>query len=172
MIKLFKAGYNNKAGASMETTAVAGVARRVTAPSMPVITEEDRRRVEARLAKDYSMSLVEASEVFQATMDFLTMAARFPGNHFVPSAEVDKGWHTFLLYTRAYRAFSRSLGREFIDHEPSDGAREVKRGGLRRTVAFMREHGIAFNERLWPVKDLGGDCEADPCNCTGEEFQG
>jgi|GEM_PF-3809962 len=102
-------------------------------------------------------------------MVFLGMCVHYSGNRFVPSEEIDKkGWHTFLLYTRSYHAFSRSLGVDYIHHEPSDQDQLVERGGAIKTARFMTEKGIAIDPDFWPTTAglNEGDCSPDPCTCT------
>lgn len=130
------------------------------------LVEADFERIAARLAQDHGMTRAHATAVFEATLAFLRMSVNFPHQQFVPSTEVDKGWHTFLLYSRAYQAFSRALGVDLIHHEPSDGDQRPGRGGYTRTIRFMREHGVPYNESLWPEPEAS-DGTADPCSCTG-----
>ena len=152
----------------------------------------DKGRIVLRIAKDHAMDETRAAAVFEETLRFLTMAATHPDERFAPSLAVDDGWHTFLLYTKAYRVFCRSLGRNFIDHEPNDLKETAKPAegeahcgincrtgcdyvgetsprkfrGTMHTVGFMEANGIAFNCDLWPRK-AKGDCLADPCTCEG-----
>ncbi|HLB66621.1 MAG TPA: hypothetical protein VJJ78_03455 [Candidatus Saccharimonadales bacterium] len=130
------------------------------------LSAQDVARITARIAKDHDISHEQAEKILNGTIEFLELSAKYPGQRFVPSKEIDKGWHTLLLYTRTYRKLCQSLGAQFIDHEPSDGDVSVPRGGALNTVAFMQQNKILFDTELWPEKSLA-DCEADPCNCTG-----
>lgn len=140
-------------------------------PMSPVelgdISPQDKGRIVGRIAKDFGMDQDQATRLFDETLLFLSMCAQYPGNYFVPSEVLDKkGWHTFLLYTRAYQAFSRSLGLEYIHHEPSDSG-DVERGGAQKTVRFMKDNMIRFDTDFWPDKVMANDCTPDPCTCTG-----
>ncbi len=129
----------------------------------------DAKRITARISKDHGIPPDRAERILNGTMGFLQLSAHNPGHSFTPSADIDKGWHTLLLYTRTYRELCYKLGNKFIDHEPSDGKIRVQRGGSANTVKFMLENQIPFDQELWPG-DMANDCQADPCNCTGDGY--
>lgn len=148
------------------------------------LTPLDAQRITKRIAKDHSMPLERAAKVLEGAVQFLELAAKNPKQNFVPSQEVDKGWHTLLMYTRTYQALCLKLNGGFIHHEPSDGERKPEAGGLKRTKDFMRQVGISFDESLWGKRlvkqtcDTDGeggdscngkieaaDCSPDPCTC-------
>ena len=128
------------------------------------IVDADLERILARMCKDHGLHQGEAATIFAGTVAFLQMAARHPDQQFVPSEDVDKGWHTLLSYTKIYRRFCAWIG-YYIDHEPNDGS-SPSHGGYARTIQFMDTHGIEYDKTLWPEHGLGADCVADPCNCT------
>src|SRR5258708_2405983 len=82
-----------------------------TLPVHAGISPVDQGRIIRRIAKDHAMDEAHASAVSDEPLRFLEMAARQPRKRFTPTEAEDKGWHTFLLYTKAYRAFCQSLGR-------------------------------------------------------------
>lgn len=116
-------------------------------------------RLIGRIVKDHELSEDEAREILDATAGFLRLCADHPTHGFAPSRQVDIGWHTFLLYTRAYSAFCQSLAGHFIHHEPNDLPGQRASKGSRATVAFMQEHDIPFNPAMWVVsqRECGDD---------------
>lgn len=110
------------------------------------VSEVDQQRIVARIMEDHAKTHAEAEAIFGEARMFLAMAAQHRGMSFVPSTHVDVGWHTFLLYTRAYQRFCQSLGMVFIHHEPSDIGNGI-RGGYMRTIEYMKAHGIPYNPR-------------------------
>lgn len=133
------------------------------------VSEVTRQRLIGRLQKDHGYSEAEAADVLSATIDFLKLIALNPGRCFAPSEKVDDGWHTFLLYTREYRAFCHTIAGRFIEHAPADNPEETR--GMPNTVdtvEFMQEHGIEFNESLWFV-DARGNCSNNGW-CNGTPF--
>lgn len=120
-------------------------------------------RLVSRVSKDHELDFSTSEEIINATLDFLKMCADYPGNRFSPSKPIDIGWHTFLMYTRDYASFCDRYAGRMIHHVPNDDPdNQNLRGGVQRTVEFMRENGVKFNENMWPV-DENGSCTVD---CT------
>ena len=128
-------------------------------------------RVSNRISKDYGFTSEASAEIFDAALGFLKLCATGDGP-FAPSTLVDVGWHTFLLYTPEYWEFCSKVAGFFIHHVPNDGPdRTMGSHGVVRsenTVRYMRDHGIAFNPRVWDVPDEDqlplcvAPCEAQP----------
>ena len=133
------------------------------------LSVQDVERITARIAKDHHVSSDHATKILNGTIEFLKLSAQYPKQRFVPSEEIDIGWHTLLLYTRVYRQLCQKLGANFIDHEPSDGDIRVPKGGSAKTVEFMQKNEIIYDHDLWPERNIN-DCQADPCNCTGDGY--
>src|SRR5438445_6122293 len=74
-------------------------------------------RLVGRIVKDENVELSLAERIMDQALAFLVLCAREPEGHYSPSPLVDIGWHTFILYTKAYAAFGAKMGR-FIHHEP------------------------------------------------------
>lgn len=125
-----------------------------------------------------------AALIIDGTLGFLKLCADFPEHRFAPSKMVDVGWHTFLMYTREYRAFCHRVSGRFIHHEPNDkpGHRAVP---VSATVGFMDRTGVPYHESLWIINsedcdsgppDCGeGDCNADgdaDSDCSGDTGDG
>lgn len=122
-------------------------------------------RIVHRIVKDHLVTEERARIMLQGAISFLVMCSRYHGKQFTPSRSVDDAWHTFLLYTQAYAVFCASLGAR-LHHEPNDGP-EMHVGGYARTLRFMDDNGIAYDETLW-ASNAEGDSVADPSTCCSE----
>jgi hypothetical protein len=113
-------------------------------------------RLVGRIVKDKSMDRSLAERIMDQALAFLALCAADRKGGYSPSPLVDIGWHTFILYTRAYAAFGEKMG-GFIHHEPSDvEGVDYGTGQIARTVAALKSHGIAVDEPLWV--NTGHDC--------------
>ena len=87
------------------------------------LSDADRGRIVRRMMHDHGMEEARAAAAFEETLRFLERCAAPHAGPLTPTPEIDKGWHTFLLFSRAYRGYcSRIGGGRFIDHEPNDAA--------------------------------------------------
>lgn len=104
------------------------------------LTEEMRGQLRKRIEREYSLTPETAQEAVSGMEVFLQECADNPKAKFTPSEMVDKAWHAFILYTREYARFCQQVAGRFLHHSPA------------------------------LVTDVGRlDCEADPCNCTGDD---
>jgi len=132
---------------------------------LELISNELQTRLVGRIVRDHELPEEEAQEIVDATLGFLKLCADHPGHGFAPSGKVDIGWHTFLLYTREYATFCEETAGRFIHHEPNDLPTQPPIGimGSFGTVAFMRDHGVAFNPVMWGVSTNRVTCTTDEC---------
>jgi hypothetical protein len=131
----------------------------------PLLSPEDHERIRTRIARDHQVDIDRAESMLKGALSFLTMCAMHPGREFTPARPVDNAWHTFLLYSRAYERFCRSMNRRLY-HEPNDKS-ERHFGGYQRTLQFMHEEGITYDVTLW-AEDAAGNSVADPSTCCSE----
>ena len=128
-----------------------------------LISDELWERVVNRIIKDEEMPRELAERIMDQTLAFLMLSSLEQKGQYSPSALVDIGWHTFLLYTRAYAAFCQKLAGRFIHHEPTDESGvEYPQAGPYRTIEALKHHGITVDEPLWAC-----GCETDSSNCNG-----
>lgn len=123
------------------------------------------QRLVNRVIHDHNLDEGTAAAIVDGALGFLRLCADHPDRQFVPSEQIDLGWHTFLLYTREYHAFCERLAGRFIHHAPDDDLSAVDEE-LRavQTVDFMSEQGIPFDEQLWQVN---ARCSPTNCRCPG-----
>lgn len=124
-------------------------------------------RLVGRIVQDESMERTLAERIMDQTLAFLALCARDPQGHYGPSKHVDIGWHTFILYTRAYAAFCEEIGGRFIHHEPSDvEGVDYESGHVTKTVVALKEHGFIVDEPLWG--SATGWCTSDCSYCSDD----
>ena len=71
-----------------------------------------------RIARDNQFTTEEAESVFRDTIRFLYLAGATDAKHIAPTKNIDKGWHSFLMFTRDYAELCRAYFGRFIHHEP------------------------------------------------------
>jgi hypothetical protein len=144
-------------------------------------------RLSARIATDHKMDHSAAERITDQALAFLGACA-VSTVPLSPSATVDIGWHTFILYTKDYREFCERVAGRFIEHVPTDDDNgqcqqcnngcqdEPPPGGdgkahssaldASRTAPAVAEAGFVVDELLWA--DTGGcsqchnGCHNDP----------
>ena len=82
------------------------------------------RDVVDRFHASYSVTRTEATLVFDDVKRYLWMAAKLKPRgdalaEVPPVRIVDEMWHTFLLFTIDYRAWSETMFGYFLDHTPT-----------------------------------------------------
>ena len=85
-----------------------------------LIDEVTWERLVSRIVEDEGLNRPLAERVMDQTLGFLSLVKFEPDGHYSPSALVDIGWHTFILYTKSYAAFCRDFVGHFIHHDPTD----------------------------------------------------
>ncbi len=131
------------------------VALRETAKPIQEILSYEHNRVLERYTIDYKFSLADARRNFEAFKEFMIVCAVKPGPK-VTSGPIDQMWHTFLLFTKDYRAFCEQYLGMFINHEPFEyPSPDV----YLETRAFAKDFFGHLDESLWP-KEAKGDCSS------------
>lgn len=142
-----------------------------TLPYRQLVDDELWGRLTGRIVKEEQLSSEEAEAIIDGALGFLKLCADHPDQRFAPSQKVDIGWHTIMMYTRGYAELCQRIAGRFLHHEPNDvPGLQMEAGGSHETVAFMMQHGIAFDPTVW---NLSGTCTVDcdngsgpPRNCT------
>lgn len=123
-----------------------------------LLSDELWKRLVKRIEKDEGIELPMAERIMDQALGFLRLVALDSGKGYAPSARVDIGWHTFVLYTRSYAEFCDRIAGQFIHHEPSD-EEGVDYGTehIARTVKSMLSFGIPVDLEIWMSDGEGGD---------------
>ncbi|HET6747346.1 MAG TPA: hypothetical protein VFH06_04545 [Candidatus Saccharimonadales bacterium] len=136
-----------------------------------LIDEQLWSRLVARIVKDESMELSLAERIMDQALAFLALCAREPQGRYSPSEFVDVGWHTFILYTKAYADFCQKVAGRFIHHNPSDvPGVDYRTGNIARTVEALKGHGFVVDEMLWIGHRV--PCDQETCKSCSNECDG
>lgn len=122
------------------------------------------RQLASRVAMDHDLDIEMAERVIDQTVVFLRACADNPGADLVPSAMVDTGWHTFLLFTREYAAFCQATAGGFIHHEPAESG-DLTPAMCSRRLAALEGTGLDVDRMLWAGTD--GNCGNSCHRCSG-----
>jgi hypothetical protein len=132
----------------------------VTLANRDLIGEQLWQRMVARITREQDLDTNSAQRIVNEALGFIKCVADHPATRLVPSALVDIGWHTFILYTREYAAFCAQHAGMFIHHDPADEpttATEVLRPA--DTMEFMIQLGYPVDPTMWVSADISpGDC--------------
>jgi hypothetical protein len=112
---------------------------------------------------DHGLDQAAAERIMDQALAFLKACALNPGAGLAPSAEIDKGWHAFILHTADYAEFCQRIAGRFIHHLPTGPDIEEDDGAtIHATIAAMQAAGIPVDITLWPVS---ADCTSDCHQC-------
>lgn len=127
-----------------------------------LISESLFERLVLRIVTDHGTTTEKADRIMSQALAFLYACAKNPGAGLAPSAAVDIGWHTFILYTRDYAQFCQDVAGRFIHHQPDDDPARTAGGcTVAETVNVMRTLGLAVDDELWHTK---AKCDTDNCH--------
>ncbi len=122
-----------------------------------------------------------AKEYFIEVKKFLYLCAKTT-DRLAPSAEIDKIWHTFILFTKDYRQYCMNFLGKFIDHVPEvkKDSTEPKENCLLNTITHYEMVFGPLNNKVWqvPYKNDEEDCSncssfnKDCNNCSSCEGRG
>lgn len=119
-------------------------------------------RLTARIWADHPEHAHQADAIMAEALAFLGACAANPGAGLGPSATVDIGWHTFLMYTEEYARFCSRIADRMIHHQPDDIPGQAGGGaGIAATIKAIRGVGYRVNPALWPS---ASDCNSDKCS--------
>lgn len=106
-----------------------------------------------RYSKDYDINLEIAKEHEKELKRFLALAAIHPQRIYGMAGDVDKLWHTFLLFTKQYLQFSEEVAGRFLHHVPV-GSKDDKEGDENAYLQMLSDYEEAFGEEapghIWP----------------------
>ncbi|WP_204251296.1 glycine-rich domain-containing protein [Mycobacteroides abscessus] len=145
-----------------------------------LVDEDLWSRITRRISKEEEVTPELAERIFDQALAFLALCAKAPGSgvHYSPSATVDIGWHTFILYTREYLNFCNGIAGRFIHHEPSDiPGMTYPRHQIGRTVEALIASGFYVDKTLWLQADadlsaLGRGAADCSSYCNGDSCSG
>ncbi len=88
-----------------------------------------------------------------------------------PSAEIDKIWHTFILFTKNYRQYCMHFLGKFIDHVPevkkeTEEIDEPKENCLLNTITNYQNVFGELNNEVWQLPFKNEEEEESCSNCS------
>jgi hypothetical protein len=131
------------------------VAMRSTARPYDAVMAFTHDGVVQRYAIDHGVPVDVARRRFDAFKQFMLVCAAKPGPK-VTSTVIDGVWHSFLLFTKDYRAFCEQYLGRFINHEPFETPQP---GVYVETRRFAQGLFGELNEEMWPLQG-GADCSS------------
>lgn len=139
-----------------------------------------------KFCSEYGFEQELAKEYFIEVKKFLYLCSNTT-EKLAPSAEIDKIWHTFILFTKEYRQYCIHFLGKFIDHVPEvkKDTAPPKENYLLNTITIYESVFGELNNEVWqvPFKDeaeedesnRGSDCNncnSDCNNCSSCEGRG
>jgi hypothetical protein len=144
------------------TATISEVTAGVTLAYKNLVDEQLWERLVSRIIKDEDVERALAERIMNEALGFLELCANEPDGKHSPSATVDIGWHTFILYTREYAAFCQRDAGRFIHHEPTDvpGMDYTGANDSAYTMQVMLARG-PVDKMLWTH---AADCNSSGCH--------
>ena len=94
-----------------------------------------------------------AERTVDQALVFLAACAQNRGGPLAPSAQVDVGWHTFILFTLEYAEFCQRIAGRFLHHVPDDisvNSEAVLKGDrMVDTFVALEATGLRIDHELW-----------------------
>lgn len=116
---------------------------------------------------EYEAEQEIAKQYFVEVKKFLYLCANTT-DRLAPSAEIDKIWHTFILFTKDYRQYCMHFLGKFIDHVPEvkKDTTEPKENCLLNTITHYENVFGDLNNEVWQIP-FKNEPEQDDCsNCN------
>ncbi len=103
-----------------------------------------------KFCEEHSIDEITGNQYFQEVKKFLYLCANTT-DRLAPSAELDKIWHTFILFTKEYRQYCQQFLGKFIDHVPEvkKDTSVAKENYLQNTIAHYERECGDLNNQVW-----------------------
>jgi hypothetical protein len=127
----------------------------------------DNPDIVAKFCDEYLIDLEIGKEYFIEVKKFLYLCAN-TSDRLAPSSELDKIWHTFILFTREYRQYCQQFLGKFIDHVPEvkkDNS-EPRENCLTNTISHYENVFGELNNQIWQIPFLNNRFEDAFSNCS------
>lgn len=122
-----------------------------------------------KFCSDYEIETESAKEYFKEIKKFLYLCANTT-DKLAPSEEIDKIWHSFILFTREYRLYCTYFLGKFIDHVPEVKKKTVepKENCLLNTIIQYEEVFGELKNEIWKVTFKNKIEEESCANCNAD----
>lgn len=130
-----------------------------------------------KFSSEYGVENDLAKEYFIEIKKFLYLCSNST-EKLAPSPEIDKIWHTFILFTKEYRLYCINFLGKFIDHVPevNKGVPTLKENYLLNTITNYINVFGTLNNNVWQVEfkdetqqeesDRSSDCSNCNSGCS------
>ncbi len=115
----------------------------------------------AKMEREHKLSLEDAELLFKETKRFLWLAHITIDAVITPPMIIDKGWHTFILFTKEYMDFCLEMFGQMIHHRPwhpeDDASFEKVAHDLNSSKAQVALQFGSDVSRFWdygPIEDI------------------
>ena len=140
--------------------------------TIPLTKEETVRRSAAfpvehiieRYSHDYDVPPDLARRHAEEIKRFLVLCALHPEKRYGMRGDLDRFWHTFMIYSREYTAFCEQIAGRYIHHAPEGPASvspEEAKSSLRSYQLTLTDYEREFAEPppsdIWPRGAFGND---------------
>lgn len=128
-------------------------------------------------ASENGLPYEEAEKHFEECIKFLYICT-LTDQSLSPSKDLDKIWHTFILFTKDYQLFCHNYLGKFIHHVPDAEVTEESKTKNQEAFnyAFILAEATFKNDLYYPVWKpvnkmvIAGDCSEASCGgCTGQD---
>ena len=120
-----------------------------------------------KFSREYKMDYGLANEYFYELKKYLFLCS-VTNQKLAPSPEIDKIWHTFILFTKEYRNYCLNFLGRFIDHAPEVKKAISKENYLQNTITEYEYVFGQLNNAIWQVQENRADFQEDDLNLNTE----
>ncbi|MGJ8694180.1 MAG: glycine-rich domain-containing protein [Thalassotalea sp.] len=131
----------------------------------------DMRKVVERYSRDQSIPIDIAAKHEVELKRYLALIALNPKTRFGMRGQIDELWHTFIIFTKEYFDFCKSVGGKYIHHVPETGDAPVSGDDYANMLKKYEETFCETPpEEFWPILSSGGGpagliCSNSCANC-------
>ncbi|MFT5436644.1 MAG: hypothetical protein ACI840_001292 [Ulvibacter sp.] len=144
----------------MKKTAVAPSGAKTEVSSLKkVLAYHDSDIIES-IQKDHGLSKEEAEILFRDTLIFLWVCGTNPKGNIAPTKALDKGWHTFVLWTKEYREFCLTHFGQMIHHSRRRKG-DVSTGNPVANAFELARKAYGELSPNWAISTNSSDCSPD-----------
>ncbi|MCB1880160.1 MAG: hypothetical protein KDI54_08915 [Gammaproteobacteria bacterium] len=122
-----------------------------------------------RYAQESDLPLEVARDHERELKRYLALYAINPDKTYGMRGQIDKLWHTFLMFTKEYAAFCDCVAGTFIHHVPNTSIPKI--GTRKEYEQFLDDYEKIYGEpapaELWPRINKTTDMVVDCYGCSG-----
>ncbi len=123
----------------------------------------------SRYGRDCELSYEDAERHIFELRRFLALCAMNDGPAYGMRGQIDKAWHTFIMFTRDYSEFCQVVGGRFIHHQPNTDS-ESRSSSQEAYQRFLVDYECVLGEPapadLWPRPFRSASLDANCGGCT------